>query len=254
MAAVVSRPLYVAPVENAGRLMCIYSELKGWQNKANERKGAFWYGFEDFGSLNRDEGEALDNYYTIAQKLAEVVSSKQGHCGDEAYQRFKEHTILAAYDKEGNLQGVAAAKKVSKTGIAAKVDFIVTAFWNMPFKEPKNEMRTRGAGTCLLGRLTEIYPGGAIYLEPTEEAVAFYTNRFCTTVPDWKPKTEGAVCGMFLARKNAVLLKRKTESQLISCDESDLPFTIRHYLEYLSKEDRKLAVESVTFDERAEAT
>lgn len=238
------RPLLVAPVENQGRLWCIYSELKGWQHKSNERQLGYDYKFEDFGALDRDEHDALDNYYVIAQKAAEVVSSKLGSCGDEAYQKFKNYTILAAYDEQGNLQGVAAARKMNKPGYAAKVDFLVTAFWNMLFNEPKNDVRTRGAATCLLGRLTEIYPDGAIFVEPTAEAVRFYAKRHFNKIPNYQPKTWGAVCGMNLVKKDIALLMGKTEGQLVSCEESALLPTIKHYLDYVPPGVRKLAVDT----------
>ena len=150
-------PLLVAPVESKGRLAAIYTELKGWQHKSNERiLGGYSYKFEDFGDLVDWERDDLDNYYTIAQKTAELISCKLGLCGDASYDKFKDYTIVAAYDKMGNLQGVTAAKMVGKKGIAAKVEYTVTAFWNMPFNKPKNEVRTRGAGTCMMLRLSEI--------------------------------------------------------------------------------------------------
>jgi hypothetical protein len=228
-------PLLVALVEKKGRLLSIYTELKGWQHKADERRrGGLAYKYEDFGELDPGgENRPLDNYYQVAQKAGQVILAKLGYCGDVAYKKFKNYKVVAAYDRSGNLQGVTVAKIVDKKGVAAKVDFLVTAFWNMPFKGPKNSIRTRGAGTCLLQRLTEIVPEkGALFLEPVAEAVEFYAKNFFKEIPGWQPKTEGAWCGMALSRKDFALLKGQTKDQLTSCEESELPYTQKHYLRY----------------------
>jgi len=236
-AAIALNPLLVAPVEDRGRLMSIYSELKGWQCRTNERElGPPSCKYEDFGDILRSERDAISNYYNIAQKTSEVVLAKLGYCGPESLAKFKDYKIIAAYDPKGNLQGVAAVKIIGKKGVAAKVDYLVTAFWNMPFNEPKNPARTRGSGTCLIERLIEILPtDGAIFLEPTAAAVEFYSKRFFQVIKNWTPKTDGAVCGMALYQKDFAKLREKTEGQITSCDESRLPPTIKHYLDYLPR-------------------
>lgn len=237
--------LLVAPVESTGRLASIYTEVKGWQIQANDRVlGGYSYKFEDFGDLVPEEKGDLDNYYTVAQKTAELIACKLGLCGDEYYDKFKDYTILAAFDRKGNLQGVTAAKMVGKKGIAAKVDYTVTAFWNMPFNEPKNKVRTRGAGTCMMLRLSELLPTkGAIFLESVGKSVDFYAKRFFEVVKGWVPKTEGAWCGMALYDKKFELLQGKAKGQMISCGESDLPPTIKHYLPCSPDHIRKMATE-----------
>ncbi len=222
-------PLLVAPVEEEARLLCMYTEVRGWKYKADERRrGDPAYQYEDFGALDqRNEASRLDNYYQVAQKIEEVILAKLRYCGDMAYKEFKDYKVVAAYDLSGNLQGVTVAKIVDKKGVAAKVDFVVTAFWNMPFKDPKNSTRTRGAGTCLFQRLTQIVPEkGALFLEPVAEAVEFYAKNFFKEIPGWKPKTEGAWCGMALYRKDFALLRGQNKGQLICKREINPSFSV----------------------------
>lgn len=235
-------PLFVAPVENKERLLCIYSELKGWQIKANERE---WGGSEDFGPLEDSERMSLENYYTIVKKTSEVILSKIGYCGKENEIKFKGYTIMAAYDAKGNVQGVAAAEMKGTRGVAVKVDYLVTAFWNMPFNNPTNLQRTKGAGTCLLAGIVEILPhDGAVFLEPTPEAVAFYANCYFTKIPNWMPKSDGACCGMQLPKKSFHLLKEKVKEQITVCKEEQLPPTNKHYLKYLAQGFREIVTSS----------
>jgi hypothetical protein len=216
-------PLQVAPIENKDRLISIYSELKGWQIQAGE-----------------ESNEILDNYYWISKKLSEVILAKMEALEDKiACKKFKKYTILAAYDTEGHLQGVAALKMLKnvvaeKKQISAKVDFMVTAFWNFPNSQHKQELATRGVGTCLLQRLIEILPtSGAIFLETTFEALLFFEKVGFQKVESWKVKTLGAYCGLALYPKDFASIKKKTVAQITSCNETALPKTVKHYLSYL---------------------
>jgi hypothetical protein len=219
-------PLIVARVEDPGRLCRIYSQVHGWYVSANKTENGD--SSDDFDVSSVFPKEEASKYYDIAQKIAEVVGCRINFYGPDQFKAFEKHQILAAYDRFGNLQGVAVVKFTNKKDkLVAKIEYLVTAIWNMPFPNPKRDWRVKGAGTCLLSKITKTPKLAAIFVEPTKEAEGFYLARSFAKVPNWTPKTLGASCGMMLYQKDFQKIQELAVNQLISTDR--LPYTLLHF-------------------------
>lgn len=117
--------------------------------------------------------DALQDYRTIVTSCSDTIN-----CYILNKKIPKKERLLAAYDKDANLQGVAVIefKKSAKHKTPfIRIGLLLTAFWNTAFQVPASPKCVKGAGSALLAlaaKLTEKIK--CLQLDALESAIPFY--------------------------------------------------------------------------------
>ncbi len=173
------RPLLVSSIIGAKHLIEIFNKLQDWSKESSTIGGP-----------------DTSRYREIVRNIREIVSERLNSYSEspvkkEESKKNKKYIILAAYDQDGNLQGVEVIheKKRNQDVVAMKVDWLISSIYNMDFFPLENPTRTRGTGTCLLTRALEMLPKNTLlYLDPLGKSYKFYTHLgFCesSTYPNY---------------------------------------------------------------------
>lgn len=220
--------LFVSSIEDKNRLECIKGSVDEWLGDSErryskiEQGSAFVYNSSYFGPPLPNEQKTLVDYSFIAgycsTNLADALVEKESF--------FKERRVLAAYDKNANLQGVAILllRNSKKGSPFVEVEYLLTAYGNMPLNGPKVPYRMRGSGSALIAQAAQISECSKIlYVLSTKLAKCFYIK--LGFVPTKRQKLKSSRTFKLLKSEFEGLVKK--QSAVLFCPESSLPFDLR---------------------------